>query len=198
MRFLFFNSKKLFLNSFLLQTKNEFKLLTTSSLKFVQNNKIDDCNQSYRTDFCGDLNLNHVGKSVSLCGWLQRRRGANFIILRDLKGIGQVLLKSDQFPKSFVDKLSHESVLCVRGIVKSRPEGQANLNMSSGDIEIECNELIILNETKLKLPFELNKYNLANESLRMQYRYLGDFIFIIFKLIFNKFYIFFSKRFAIQ
>jgi aspartyl-tRNA synthetase len=130
--------------------------------------------QLNRTHYCGSIDLNHAGQSVTLYGWLQRTRTKNFIILRDIKGIVQVYLE-DQFLVANsiqIDKLNEESVLAIQGVVRKRPEGQANLKIKTGQIEVKCEKLEVLNEANSKLPFTITELNRPNETVRLKYRYL--------------------------
>nr|DBA17975.1 TPA: hypothetical protein GDO54_016277 [Pyxicephalus adspersus] len=112
-----------------------------------------------RSHTCGELNSAHVGQEVTLCGWLQYQRGDVFLILRDLHGLTQVILPSDEESSQLRKKMKEtplESVLLVKGKVIVRPSGQENP---------------ILNRCK-PLPFEIKDFVKKSESLRMQYRYL--------------------------
>ncbi len=130
-----------------------------------------------RTHTCGELNESNIKEKVVLTGWVHRRRdhgGITFIDLRDRYGIIQ--LKFDPNENSGiveeVGKLRSEWVIRVTGNVVSRPENMVNSKIKTGKIEIEVNEIDILNKS-LTPPFELDeeKTGLANETLRLQYRF---------------------------
>jgi aspartyl-tRNA synthetase len=156
---------------------------STSNLIF-QNNIKNESNNSvkhakfdaYRSHYCGNLNLENEGQHVFLTGWVQTRRGTNFLLLRDLHGIVQVYF-NDEFLKNslnsyLIKKLNDESVIAVRGLVRRRPKGQENPKMSTGTIEILCNEIELLNSSKTQLPFTISDFNKPNETIRLKYRYL--------------------------
>ncbi|XP_077309376.1 aspartate--tRNA ligase, mitochondrial isoform X1 [Lithobates pipiens] len=127
-----------------------------------------------RSHTCGELNTDHVGQEVTLCGWLQYQRGDMFLILRDFHGLTQVILPSGEFGSEVrkqVKETPLESVLLVKGIVIARPSGQENPNMPTGAIEIQATQVQILNPCK-PLPFEIKDFVKKSEALRMQYRYL--------------------------
>jgi aspartyl-tRNA synthetase len=126
-----------------------------------------------RTHYCGSLNLENVGQTVTLSGWIQANRLNKFFVLRDVKGTVQILL-DDEFIKRNSNQinLNKESVISVRGVVVKRPEGQENRKLDTGLIEVKCDELELLNECKSTLPFEITDINKPNESIRLQYRYL--------------------------
>ena len=129
-----------------------------------------------RTHLAGELRADQAGQSVTLTGWVARRRdhgGVIFIDLRDRSGLAQVV-----FRESEVAERAHHlrSEYCVRvtGVVEKRPEGSENPNLASGDIELNVTELEILNESAA-LPFQLDDASSANEvgeETRLKYRYL--------------------------
>ena len=125
-----------------------------------------------RTHYCGQVNLHHIGQEVSLCGWAQRRRdhgGVIFIDLRDRKGLAQIVCDPDR-PEMFsvAESVRNEFCLKATGKVRARPEGTVNPNMDSGEIEILCSELEILNPS-VTPPFQLDDDNLS-ENVRLQHR----------------------------
>jgi len=129
-----------------------------------------------KTHNCGELRLSHAGKSVSLAGWLHKRRdhgGLIFIDLRDRSGLVQVTVDpsvGDAY--SVAEKVRGEYVLRVVGRVRPRPEGTANPNLTSGEIEVLAQLIEILNPAKqLPLPVDDDGYK-TDESLRLKYRYL--------------------------
>ena len=105
----------------------------------------------YRTNTCGELNINHVGQEVTLCGWLQRSRdlgGMTFIDLRDRYGITQLAFNMETNADlcNQARKLGREYVLQAKGIVAER--SSKNNKIPTGDIEIIVNELNVLNVSK--------------------------------------------------
>jgi aspartyl-tRNA synthetase len=122
-----------------------------------------------RTHYCGQLNAGHVDQIVTLCGWNHRRRdhgGVIFIDLRDREGIAQVVCDPDR-PEMFAlaEAVRGEFVLKITGKVRRRPAGTENANMASGEIEILCHELEILNKADTP-PFQLDDDNLS-ENVRL-------------------------------
>ncbi|MGI5827030.1 MAG: aspartate--tRNA ligase [Patescibacteria group bacterium] len=132
-----------------------------------------------RTHTCGELNSTQVGEIVTLSGWVASIRnhgGLIFINLRDRYGITQVILDPASTAADLIylaETIKPEWVLQITGPVRARGEGQTNPEMKTGDIEITATEIKILSQSKL-MPFELNedKAGLANEALRLKYRYL--------------------------
>lgn len=128
----------------------------------------------YRTQNCGELRLAHVGKEVSLAGWMHKSRdlgGMTFIDLRDRYGKTQLVfnMETDKELCASARKLGRESVVQVQGIVRER--SSKNNQMLTGDIEIEVKELKVLNSAKTP-PFTLEDDTDGGEELRMKYRYL--------------------------
>ena len=130
-----------------------------------------------RTHLAGDLRKETAGQTVTLTGWVSRRRdhgGVIFIDLRDRSGIAQVV-----FRNSDVAERAHHlrSEFCVRvtGVVEQRPEGSENPNLASGDVELNVTELDILNESPA-LPFQVDDAASSSgevgEETRLKYRYL--------------------------
>jgi aspartyl-tRNA synthetase len=130
----------------------------------------------YRTHTCGELRASHAGQTVTLAGWVHRRRdhgGVVFIDLRDRYGLTQVVFNPN-LPKEALDVLADvrsEWVLQVTGLVHNRPEGMANPNMPTGEIEIIASQLEALNAAK-PTPIIVNRESDENEDLRLKYRYL--------------------------
>ncbi|MDO6841764.1 aspartate--tRNA ligase [Paraglaciecola chathamensis] len=126
-----------------------------------------------RTDYCGNINASHIGQTVTLCGWVNRRRdlgGVIFIDLRDREGIVQVVYDPD-LADLFDTANSLRSEFCVQieGLVRARPQGQVNKDMGTGEIEILGKGLTILNKSAV-LPLDSNQEN--SEEQRLKYRYL--------------------------
>uniref|UniRef100_A0A8C3ALU7 Aspartyl-tRNA synthetase 2, mitochondrial n=1 Tax=Cyclopterus lumpus TaxID=8103 RepID=A0A8C3ALU7_CYCLU len=129
---------------------------------------------SFRSHTCGELSLDHEGKTVTLCGWVQYLRQDLFVILRDFSGLAQVLIPQEESAshlKAALCDLTAESVVKVTGTVRRRPAGQENKGMPTGDIEILAEGVEVFNVCR-KLPFEIKGFVKTSESLRMQYRYL--------------------------
>ncbi len=131
----------------------------------------------YRTHTCGELRASHAGQTITLSGWVHRRRdhgGVAFFDLRDRAGLVQVTINPD-LPKESLDLVANvrmEWVLQIEGIVQLRPDGMKNPKMETGEIEIIAREVKILNPAKT-LPFMVSGDNdLADENTRLKYRYL--------------------------
>ena len=131
----------------------------------------------YRTHTCGELRASHAGQTVTLAGWVNRRRdhgGVAFFDLRDRSGHIQVTINPD-LPKELVDLVASvrfEWVLQVEGLVQNRPAGNENPNMATGEIEIIAKNITILNPAKT-LPFMVSSdADLPDENTRLKYRYL--------------------------
>jgi aspartyl-tRNA synthetase len=125
---------------------------------------------------CGELRLSDEGKTVSLSGWVNRRRdhgGVTFIDLRDRSGYVQVVFNPDISPKAHEDAepLRSEWVIRVSGIVRKRPAGMENSSLPTGEVEVEVQELSVLNPAKTP-PFPINKEEEVDEQTRLRYRYL--------------------------
>jgi aspartyl-tRNA synthetase len=130
----------------------------------------------YRTHTCNDLTAADNGKEVELCGWVHRRRdhgGIIFIDLRDRYGISQIVSDPEVFADSHavMDQVRSEFVVKVKGVVRSRPDGQANKNINTGEIEVSVTEMEVLNTSKTP-PFEIDQDREVGEDLRLKYRYL--------------------------
>jgi len=131
----------------------------------------------YRTHTCGELRASHVGQTVTLAGWVNRRRdhgGVAFFDLRDRTGIVQITIKPD-LAKEILDQVANvrfEWVLQIEGLVQKRPEGMANPKMETGEIEIIAKNITVLNPAKT-LPFMVSSdADLPDENMRLKYRYL--------------------------
>ncbi|CAI0735024.1 aspartate--tRNA ligase [Serratia ficaria] len=126
-----------------------------------------------RTEYCGQLNLSHVGQEVTLCGWVNRRRdlgGLIFIDMRDREGIVQVFFDPDQkvaFDKAY--DLRNEFCIQIIGTVRARPDSQINKDMATGEVEVFAHALEIINRSE-PLPLDSNQVN--SEEARLKYRYL--------------------------
>jgi aspartyl-tRNA synthetase len=131
----------------------------------------------YRTHTCGELRASHAGQTITLSGWVHRRRdhgGVAFFDLRDRTGLVQITINPD-LPKESLDLVTNvrmEWVLQIEGIVQLRPDGMKNPKMETGEIEIIAREVKVLNPAKT-LPFMVSGDNdLADENTRLKYRYL--------------------------
>jgi aspartyl-tRNA synthetase len=140
---------------------------------------LDNLGNLQRTHSCGALRANDVGKSVTLMGWVARRRDfgeLTFIDLRDRDGITQVVLNSQDAPEAHAKakEVRGEYVIALSGEVTLRDENQRNAKLSTGDVEVHGRELLLLNDART-LPFQLETTTndaLASEDLRLKYRYL--------------------------
>jgi len=125
-----------------------------------------------RTHYCGLLNTDQLDQTVSICGWAHRRRdhgGVIFIDLRDREGLAQVVCNPDAAEMfKIAESVRSEFVLRITGKVRRRPEGSANPNMVSGEIEIVCQAIEVLN-TAVTPPFQLDDDNLS-ENVRLTHR----------------------------
>jgi aspartyl-tRNA synthetase len=129
-----------------------------------------------KTQNCGELRLSDVGKTVTLAGWLLRRRdhgGLIFIDLRDRSGLVQVTADPTVGEAyNVADKARSEYVLQVVGRVRPRPEGTVNPNLASGEIEVLAESITILNTAKtVPMPIDDDGYK-TDETTRLRYRYL--------------------------
>ena len=125
-----------------------------------------------RTHYCGQVNASHVDQIVTLCGWSHRRRdhgGVIFIDLRDREGLAQVVCDPDRAEMfARAEDVRNEFVLKITGKVRRRPAGTENPNLASGEIEILCHDLEVLN-TAVTPPFQLDEENLS-ENVRLTHR----------------------------
>jgi aspartyl-tRNA synthetase len=131
----------------------------------------------YRTHLCGELRASHAGQTVTLAGWVNRRRdhgGVAFFDLRDRAGLVQITINPD-LPKEVLDQVAsvrNEWVLQIEGVVQKRPEGMANPKMETGEVEIIAKNVIVLNASKTP-PFMVNTdADLPDENMRLKYRYI--------------------------
>ncbi len=126
-----------------------------------------------RTHYCGQVNETLTGKVVTVAGWAQRRRdhgGVIFVDLRDREGLLQIVFDPDRAAVfAMAERVRNEFVLKVTGLVRARPPGTSNANLKSGQVEVLCQELEILNRSE-PLPFQLDEQ--VNEEVRLRYRYL--------------------------
>ncbi|NQV17089.1 MAG: aspartate--tRNA ligase [Armatimonadetes bacterium] len=136
---------------------------------------LDFIGEKRRTHFAEDLNISNVEEKVTLMGWVHRRRdlgGLIFVDLRDVSGIIQIVFHPEnEGVHKKAGKLRNEYVIGISGIVKARSESNINKNIKTGEIEIEAQELLLLNDSE-PLPVQINENILAEENLRLKYRYL--------------------------
>ncbi len=127
-----------------------------------------------RTHYCGHLNREHIGQTVTLCGWAHRRRdhgGVIFIDLRDREGMAQIVIDPDTWEAfALAESVRSEFVLKVVCKVRARPEGTVNPNIPTGEVEMLATEIEILNPS-LTPPFMLDDENLS-EMVRLEHRYI--------------------------
>jgi aspartyl-tRNA synthetase len=132
-----------------------------------------------RTHNCGELGKGDVGKTATLCGWVDRRRdlgGVIFVDLRDKYGKTQIVFDPARNVEvhKIADALRNEFVIQVKGEVQNRPAGMENEKLSTGDIDVKIDELMILNKAETP-PLEINnakEESKENDDLRLRYRYL--------------------------
>ena len=132
-----------------------------------------------RTNYCGDLRLEHLDKIVTLYGWVDRRRdhgGVIFIDLRDRTGVVQIVSDPERTPDSYpiADSLRSEYVVKITGKVSERPEESLNPKLPTGKVEIYATEIETVNAVSKSLPFQISNVEEENirEDLRLKYRYL--------------------------
>jgi aspartyl-tRNA synthetase len=136
-------------------------------LDFIGNNK--------RTHFAGKLNKKNINEKVTLMGWVHRRRdlgGLIFIDLRDVTGIMQIVFKPEIAEvHRKAGRLRNEYVIAIKGKIIARQQENINPNIPTGEIEIEVEDLLLLNDSE-PLPVQINENILAEEDLRLKFRYL--------------------------
>jgi aspartyl-tRNA synthetase len=123
-----------------------------------------------RTHTLGELNASLIGQTVTVTGWVARRRdhgGVAFVDLRDRSGFAQIVVRDE----ADFDPLRNEWVLKVTGVVQRRPEGNENPNLPSGEIELIVDELTVLNRAAA-LPFQVDEHVEVGEETRLRHRYL--------------------------
>jgi len=132
-----------------------------------------------RTHYCGHLRASHIGETVTLFGWVDRRRdhgGVIFVDLRDRTGVVQIVSDPERTPASFVtaNELRNEYVVRITGKVSQRQAGAINPKLPTGEIEIYADEIELLNAVRKQLPFQVSTADAetVKEELRLRYRYL--------------------------
>ena len=129
-----------------------------------------------RTEYCGELNIDDVGRQVVLNGWVNRRRdhgGLIFVDLRDRTGIVQLVFDPKHNNDSFelAQQLKNEWVIGIKGKINKRPEGSENLKIPTGEIEILVDKLTVFSRSNI-LPFNVNEEEDVDEYTRLRYRFL--------------------------
>jgi len=138
--------------------------------------QLDFLGDLQRTHMCGDLRAADAGNKVTLMGWVNRRRDLGnliFIDVRDRSGMAQIVVDAESAPAAHAKAadLRSEFVIAVTGTVKMRDANTVNKNMPTGEIEVVCEELRLLNNSEVP-PFTPADQTLPNEELRLQYRYI--------------------------
>lgn len=128
-----------------------------------------------RSHYCGEVNESLTEQTVTVCGWVHRRRdhgGVIFIDLRDREGLLQVVCNpEDEASFAIAEKVRSEYVMQITGVVRPRPEGSENPDLNSGKIEVIARELEILNSAETP-PFPLTEQIDVSEDIRLRYRYM--------------------------
>ena len=129
-----------------------------------------------RTMYCGEVRSEQVGETITLYGWVQKRRdlgGMIFIDLRDRAGIVQVVFNSERSQDAFsiAESIRSEFVVEITGKVVNRQEGTVNSELPTGDVEIEAQTISILNKAKTP-PFDIQDAVEVSDDIRLKYRYL--------------------------
>ncbi len=126
-----------------------------------------------RTNYCAKVSKKELGKTISACGWVNKRRdhgGVIFIDLRDTTGVLQVVINPENKEAfEFADKVRNEYCIQVTGIVHDRLEGTINTKLESGEIELHVDEFKILSSSKTP-PFQQDDE--VSEEHRLRYRYI--------------------------
>ena len=126
-----------------------------------------------RSHYCGQVNESLTGQVVTVAGWAHRRRdhgGVIFVDLRDREGLLQIVFDPDKAAVfAMAERVRNEFVLKVKGLVRARPPGTANTHLKSGQVEVLCQELDILNRSE-PLPFQLDEH--VSEEVRLRFRYI--------------------------
>ncbi len=131
----------------------------------------------YRTHTCGELNKTQVGETVTLSGWIYRRRdhgGVAFIDLRDAFGITQIVFDPQSAGTDLIDKVTHtslETVIRVEGKVVARDDAQVNPKMSTGEIEIDVTSMDVLSAEIEQIPYNISDESVP-EEMRLKYRFM--------------------------
>ena len=128
-----------------------------------------------RSHYLGELNAHHIQQTVTLCGWVHRRRdhgGVIFLDMRDYQGITQVVFNpQNQHSFDIANSVRSEYVLRITGKVKARPEGTINSEMATGEIEIEALSIDVISKSE-PLPFPLDGHHQVSEEVRLRNRFI--------------------------
>ena len=130
-----------------------------------------------RSHYCGHLRTEQIGQTVSLCGWIDRRRdhgGVIFLDLRDRTGILQIVSDPQRTPVSYelAGEMRNEYVVRIIGKVSKRPDESLNPKLGTGEVEIYAESIELLNAVSKTLPFLISEADSIKEELRFKYRYL--------------------------
>jgi len=132
-----------------------------------------------RTYYCGDLQAKQIGETVTLYGWVDRRRdhgGVIFLDVRDRAGIIQIVSDPERTPDSYpkAENIRNEYVVKVTGRVSQRPEESLNPNLPTGEVEVYADAIEVLNAVRKQLPFQISsdEADAVRENIRLKYRYL--------------------------
>ncbi len=132
-----------------------------------------------RTYYCGEVRKEQIGETVTLCGWIDRRRdhgGVIFLDLRDRTGIVQIVSDPQRTPESYnnAETLRNEYVVKVTGRVTARPDDSLNPKLPTGEVEVYADKIELLNSVRKQLPFQVSTADTepVREDLRLKYRYL--------------------------
>ena len=129
---------------------------------------------TYRTHKCNEINKSLVGKTVTLSGWVHRKRDHGqliFVDLRDHYGISQIVSDTQKDTFDILEKISLESVISVHGKVVERSAETINHNIPTGEVELQVDKIIILSNAE-SLPLQVNSDDDYGEEIRLRYRYL--------------------------
>lgn len=129
-----------------------------------------------RTTYAGKITEEYIGQTVTLNGWVQKRRdlgGLIFVDLRDREGVVQIVFNPDfsQEALSVAEKIRSEYVIQVKGLVTKRDEKSINDKIKTGKVEVQVSEITILNESETP-PFSITDMNDIDENVRLKYRYI--------------------------
>ena len=127
-----------------------------------------------RTHEAGTLRADHAGQTVTLAGWVARRRdhgGVAFVDLRDASGVAQVVVRDEVLAEGGAHDLRNEFCVRITGAVRKRPEGNANAELPSGEVEVVGAQLEVLNPSAA-LPFQIDERVTVGDEARLRYRYL--------------------------
>ncbi|PSO50643.1 MAG: aspartate--tRNA ligase [Cyanobacteria bacterium SW_9_44_58] len=132
-----------------------------------------------RTYYCGELRTSTIGETVTLYGWVDRRRdhgGVVFLDMRDRAGIVQIVSDPERTPNSYptAEDVRNEYVIKVSGRVSQRPQDSINPNLPTGEVEVYAEQMEVLNAVRQQLPFQIasEEADAVRENIRLKYRYL--------------------------